>query len=133
MKELIRKHMEEVESQVTELGTMTLGSDAYVETVKGISQLTKDITDLKKLELEQERMRNEHEEKMVALEQELDAQEKERKDQKVKNGLTIAGIVIPTVTAIWTTVYTWHKELDGINPSKANNKATDWLLRFGRK
>ena len=134
MKELIRKHVEEATSQVTELGSMELGSDVYTETVKGVSTLTKDITDLKKLELEQQRLEYEHEEKMKALEQDRIAKEKEMKDQKVKNTLTFLGIAVPTGVAVWATKWTWFKELNGINGSEAGKSAMRGLFKiFNRK
>lgn len=134
MNELIRKHVEEATSQVTELGTMELGSEVYAETVKGVSTLTKDIADLKKLELEQKRIENEHAEKMQALENERVAKEKEMKDQKVKNVLTFLGIAVPTGVAIWGTKWTWFKELEGINGSEAAKAATKGLFKiFNRK
>lgn len=134
MKELIRKHVEEVNNQITELGSMELGSEAYVETVRGISALTKDITDLEKIDLEQERIRNEHEENMNRIENERKAKEKEMKDQKAKNWLTALGIAVPMGGAIWGTIYTWAKEQEGINASEAGRKATAGLFKiFNRK
>lgn len=133
MKELIRKHVEEATNQLTEVGSIELGSDMYVETVKGVSTLTKDAIELERLELDRKKIEYEHEEKMAALNNDLVRMEEDKKDRKWKNWLTAMGIGLPVAGAVWANVYNWYKEQEGIMSSSGGKKAMSFLQQFKSK
>lgn len=126
MRALIEQHTEEVKSQLDELGRMDAGSDEYVETVKAINTLTKDIVDLEKLLAEKERMEKEHEEKTEVL-------KAENKDRVWKNLIAVTGIVLPLGIAIWANVYNWNKEETDTMTRSGGKKAMEFLQRFKSK
>ena len=81
---------DEIENEFTELSAMKKGSEEYKATVDGLTKLVDRTIELEKLENER-------------LDKET-AREEERKDRLVKNGIAVAGIVIPTAVTIWGTL-----------------------------
>ena len=124
---------EEVVNQVLRIEQMTLSPEERKAAVDTASKLADKMIDLKKLELEEKKIAMEKEEKMKLRAIELEKTRKEERDQKIKNGITIAGIVAPIVAAIWANVYNWRKETDGIMTSTFGKKAMDFLSRFSRR
>lgn len=99
--------IEEIESQFEELGDLELGTEQYEKTVNGIAKLSDQLIELEKLEVEREKMSDEYAIKTAQMEE-------DRKDRKVKNWLTGAGIVIPAGVAVWGTVKSIRFEKDGV-------------------
>lgn len=99
--------IEEIESQFEGLGDLELGTEQYEKTVNGIAKLSDQLIELEKLEVEREKMSDEYAIKTAQMEE-------DRKDRKVKNWLTGAGIVIPAGVAVWGTVKSIRFEKDGV-------------------
>lgn len=100
----------EIKSELESLKTIELGTDVYKTTVDGVTKLVDRA-------IEMERLGIEAQEKVEAREIESDLKlkemEEERKDRWVKNGISIMGIVVPTVLTIWGTVKSIEFEKEG--------------------
>lgn len=101
---------EEIESELKELGKIEVGSDKYKTTVDGITKLSDKLIELKKVD-------NEAADKIEAREIEIELKRQEladeRKDRKVKNLISIGGIVLPIVACMWGTQKSFEFEKDG--------------------
>lgn len=100
----------EIEEEFNKLSKMELGTEEYKVTVDGLTKLLdrsieitkhRDELDEKK---ENRKIDNDYKSKQV---------EDENRDRKIKNGLTLAGIVIPSVITIWGTLKSLKFEKDG--------------------
>ena len=123
---------EEIKSQIDALKDCEIGKGDYAETVNGISKLIDKSIELKKLEISvDENARKatvEKENRMFdekTKQQELEA---DKKDRKIRNWLTAAGIGIPVGVTIWANIYNWKKELGGTMTFSGGRKAMDSLL-----
>lgn len=100
----------EIKSELESLKTIELGTDVYKTTVDGVTKLVDRA-------IEMERLGIEAQEKVEAREIEADLKlkemEEERKDRWVKNGISVMGIVVPTVLTIWGTVKSIEFEKEG--------------------
>lgn len=89
---------EEIMDEVKELNKMQVGTEEYRNAVDGISKLADKAIELERLE-------QEHKDKVESrnLENDLKLMQmaEDRKDRRVKNGLTAAGIVLPLGATIW--------------------------------
>jgi hypothetical protein len=89
---------EEIMDEVKELNKMQVGTEEYRHAVEGISKLADKAIELERLE-------QEHKDKVESrnLENDLKLMQmaEDRKDRRVKNGLTAAGIVLPLGATIW--------------------------------
>lgn len=100
---------EEILNELEELGKCQLGNDEYKTRVDGATKLIDRAIDIEKLNIEQENKEKDRElEKSLRLQQ----MEEERKDRKLRNGVAMAGIVIPAVITIWGTLKTFAFEKD---------------------
>lgn len=100
----------EIEEEFNKLSEMKPGTEEYKVTVDGLTKLLdrsieidkhRDELDEKK---ENRKIDNDYKSKQV---------EDENRDRKIKNGLTLAGIVIPSVITIWGTLKSLKFEKDG--------------------
>lgn len=123
----------EVLKEMTSIDNMEVGTDQHKVAVDTVSKLTDKMIDLKKIELEEKKMKMENEEKMRLHAIEIEKSKQDKKDQKVKNGIAIAGIAAPIVAAIWANIYNWYKEEGSIMGSSGGKRAIDFLTRFGKK
>lgn len=89
----------ELTKEFEELNKMEVGTDKYRTAVDGITKLTDRLIEVEKMNVE-----NQNKQKMM---------EDERKDRMIKNGLTAAGIVIPTAVTIWGTFKSFKFEETG--------------------
>lgn len=91
----------EIDDEFDKLSKVEMGSGTYETTVNGLTKLLD-----RHIELEKQKFEAEERAKVRAEERELKLKQmdEERKDRWVKNGLTAAGIVIPTVVTIWGTI-----------------------------
>lgn len=96
----------EIVSEIDNLEGMELGTEPYKATVEGIAKLTGQLVELEKIEREREDKFDELTYRNTQLEEEL-------KDRKIKNGIAIAGILIPTALAIWGTKASFEFEKEG--------------------
>ena len=102
--------VEEVQDELDNLGALELGSEEYKTTVDGLTKLIDRVIDIEKLE-------SDSKEKVIIMENENDFKlkqmEEERKDRFIRNGIAVAGIVIPSLITIWGTVKSLKFEEEG--------------------
>lgn len=97
---------EEIQSELEGISNMNLGTEEYRTTVDGVTKLMDRAIELKKFDAEQIDKANN-----AALKTEQ--MENEKKDSWIRNGLTAAGIIIPTIVTIWGTLKTFKFEESG--------------------
>ena len=101
---------EEIQAEIETLKGMELGSELYKVAVDGITKLIDRSIDIEKYSAER---------KEKAEEKELEAYWKEResaeekKDRRIKDGIAIAGIVLPIIVTIWGTKASFKFEEEG--------------------
>lgn len=89
---------------------MALGTEEYKVTVDGLTKLMDRAIDMKKFDTEYaERIENQKMDNCLKQKQ----MDEERKDRLIKNGISIAGIVIPSLITIWGTVKSMEFEKEG--------------------
>ena len=100
----------EIAKEIEELGKLQLGSEDYKATVDGVTKLMDRA-------IEMERLNVDIQDKEVIREDDktlrLRALDDEKNDRFVKNCLTAAGILIPTVVTIWGTLKSIEFEKEG--------------------
>lgn len=100
----------ELENEFGELSKLKVGSEEWRTAVDGIAKLTNQALEIDKLNVE-------YQDRIEAREAENDLKLKQMKDDKidriVKNGLTFAGIAIPTGVTIWGALKSWEFEKEG--------------------
>lgn len=89
----------EIDDELEALAGMSKGSEDYKATVDGVGKLLDRA-------IEVERLEREYEEKERA-------RAEEKKDRLIKNCLTAAGILIPTVVTVWGTIVSLNFEKEG--------------------
>lgn len=104
---------DELKGEFENLDGMELGSEEYKATVEGIAKLADRLIELKKFDAERDDMR--HKKLLEEADRKLERAraEEEKKDQLIKNGIAIAGILIPTAVTIWGTFKTFKFEETG--------------------
>ena len=101
---------EEIQAEIETLKGMELGSEPYKVAVDGITKLNDRSIDIEKYSAER---------KEKAEEKELEAYWKEResaeekKDRRIKDGIAIAGIVLPIIVTSWGTKASFKFEEEG--------------------
>lgn len=101
---------EEIHKELSELGRLELGSDTYRATVDGVTKLMDRAIEIDKFNREHEDNEENREfDKHVRLKQMRD----ERRDQKVKNVISVFAIVIPAALTVWGTVKSIQFEKEG--------------------
>ena len=101
---------DEIKSELEELKKIELGSEKYKVTVDGLTKLVDKAIEMYKLNIEvQEKVESRENDNDLKLKQ----MEEERKDRFVRNGIAVAGIVIPTMVTIWGTIKTIEFEKEG--------------------
>lgn len=112
--ELLRN---EIESELADLDGMDVGTEEYKTTVDGIVKLTDRLIDLQKIDQEQrekvEARRREKEQFEAEQKLKLTQMAEDKKDRLIKNCMTAAGIVIPSVLTIWGTLKSLEFEKTG--------------------
>lgn len=101
MTEQVSSLKEEIGDEMEVLKDMKLGTDEYKIAVDGVTKLYDRAIEIKKIEAEQELKRQQHEADQKFKEEQ---QRDERNDRMVKNGLTLAALLVTTGTAVWGTI-----------------------------
>lgn len=105
-----KKLYDEINAEFEDLSKMALGTEEYKVTVDGLTKLMDRAIDMKKFDTEYaERIDNQKMDNYIKHRQ-LD---EERKDHLIKNCISIAGIVIPSLITIWGTVTSIEFEKEG--------------------
>jgi hypothetical protein len=101
---------EEIARELEKLEGLEVGSDKYRTTVDGITKLMGQAVEIEKIDIEsRERAENMRNESCLRTQQ----MREERIDRLVKNILTGAGIIIPTIVTIWGTCKSIEFEKEG--------------------
>ena len=101
---------DEILNEFEELKKLEVGSDGYRAAVDGISKRLDRAIEYDKLDAEcNERSLN----RGFEEDYKLQLAEDEKRDRRIKNGITIAGIVIPSVITIWGTIKSLNFEKEG--------------------
>ena len=105
-----QKLYDEINAEFEDLSKMALGTEEYKVTVDGLTKLMDRAIDMKKFDTEYaERIENQKMDNSLKQRQ----MNEERKDRLIKNGISIAGIVIPSLITIWGTVKSMEFEKEG--------------------
>ena len=97
---------EEIQMELEHLKDLEMGTDEHKISVDLITKLLDREIELKKLENEKSKRVEDNEFKKLQAKD-------ENKDRLIRNGLTAAGIVIPTIVTIWGTLKTLKFEETG--------------------
>ena len=101
---------DEILNEFEELKKLEVGSDGYRAAVDGISKLLDRAIEYDKLDAEcNERSLN----RGFEEDYKLQLAEDEKRDRRIKNGITIAGIVIPALITSWGTIKSLNFEKEG--------------------
>ena len=90
---------EEIQSEFESLKEMDLGTEDYRSTVDNLTKLVDRQIELKKIEIDDSFKKKQLDE--------------DKKDRFVRNGIAIAGIVIPSIITIWGTLKSLKFEEEG--------------------
>ena len=105
--------LEEIEQEFNGLKDVEMGTEKYKASVDGLSKLLDRSIELRKIDYD----RNDKESELDIRSKDLELREQsdkyEKIDQLIRNGISIAGIVIPTVVTIWGTLKTFQFEEEG--------------------
>lgn len=101
---------EEIQAEIETLKGMELGSEPYKVAVDGITKLIDRSIDIEKYSAE--RKENAEEKELEAYWKERESAE-EKKDRRIKDGIAIAGIVLPIIVTIWGTKASFKFEEEG--------------------
>ena len=101
---------EEIQVEFEKLSKLDVGSESYKATVDGLSKLVDRAVEIDKTEMENatkiEAQNIENDFKALQIKE-------DNRDRWVRNGIAIAGIVIPTIVTIWGTLKTFQFEEEG--------------------
>lgn len=67
--------------------------------------------------------------KLIDRSVEIDKNDDEKKDRKIRNGISIAGIIIPTCVTIWGTIKTIRFEESGTLTTTAGRNFVNRIFR----
>ena len=100
----------EIADELTELGKMDVGTEEYKVTVDGVTKLVDRAIEMEKLAAAKEEQLIERK-----FERELKLQQmrEEKLDRYIRNGIAIAGIILPIGVTIWGTMKSFEFEKEG--------------------
>lgn len=101
---------EEIESEFECLDSLEVGTEQYKVTVDGIAKLVDRAIEIDKLNLEAEEKAKNREKDSEFKQQQM---EEEKKDRLIRNCISAAGVVIPSLLTIWGTLKTFKFEQEG--------------------
>lgn len=101
---------EEVKSQLEGLKDIEMGTDEYKTVVDGLTKLTDRVIKIKELDYDATDKIDARETEIALKKQQM---KEEKNDRWIRNGITIAGIVIPTVVTVWGTIKSLKFEEEG--------------------
>ena len=102
--------MEEFNDEVKGLRGLQLGSDEYKATVDGVTKLADRIIEIEKIEKDAKSKEVERESNDYLKMKQM---EDDKKDRWVRNGIAIAGIIVPSVLTVWGTLKSFKCEETG--------------------
>lgn len=104
---------EQIKGGLEGLGNLDMGSEEYKSASEAITKLIDREIELKKLDSANDDKR--HQRLIEIKDRELNRKkyESDEKDRWIKNGLTAAGLIIPTIVTIWGTIKSFEFEEKG--------------------
>lgn len=118
---------EEIQSEFEELKTLEVGSDKYKTTVDGLTKLMDRAIEIDKLNVGAEERRDARDIDAELKQEQLEA---DIKDRKVRNTISVLGIVIPTAVTIWGTLKSLKFEESG---TLTTNAGRNFINRIFKK
>ena len=118
---------EEIESEFKELKKLEAGSEKYKVAVDGLTKLVDRAIEIDKLNDSAEDRREARDADMEIKQQQL---HEDAKDRKVRNGIAVAGIIIPTAVTIWGTLKSLKFEETG---TITTNAGRNFISRIFKK
>lgn len=101
---------DEIENELEELGKIEIGSEQYKVTVEGLTKLIDRSIEIDKINFE---MDDKIEDRETDLEVKNKQIEEDKKDRRIRNGISIAGLAIPAIITVWGTLKTLKFEEEG--------------------
>lgn len=107
LEEMLR---DEISEELKGLKDLELGKEDYKVAVDGVTKLTDRLIEMQKLEadIDEKNRRNESDDELKKKQMKYT-----RNDNIVKNVISVAGIVIPTVLTAWGTIKSFEFEKEG--------------------
>ena len=118
---------EEIQSEFEELKKIEVGSDKYKTAVDGLTKLMDRAIEIDKLNVGVEDRRDTRDVDAELKQEQLEA---DVKDRKVRNAISLAGIVIPTAVTIWGTLKSLKFEETG---TVTTNAGRNFINRIFKK
>ena len=106
MKNIEKLLQEELESEIRNLEDLEMGSEDYTKSVDGLVKLMDRAIELEKFEADKAKEESNLDFKVEQLEH-------EKNDSKIRNCLTAAGIIVPSVITIWGVLKSFEFEETG--------------------
>lgn len=114
MKKEIKEQLEnEISSELDKLASMELGTDQYKNTVESISKLIDKQNEIDKIELERAKQQLSEYVETNKINKQKELDEYNKKDQLIKNMISIGSIIIPVFVTVWGTYKTLKFEETG--------------------
>ena len=124
MDKLERVLMEETQSEIAEISKMSAGNEEHKLTAGVIGQFTDKIIELEKVKLEKQRI------EVEAKKAENDAEriKFEKKDSKIKNGITIGTAVASLVVTVGGVLMTFAFDMEHSSTSTLGKQLLNRLI-----
>ena len=102
--------MDAIETDFEELNKMEVGTDKYEKTINGLTKLVDRAIEMEKFDSEHKDKKNQlkADEKLKQVQM-----EEEKKDRLIRNCISVAGIVIPSILTVWGTLKSLKFEEEG--------------------
>lgn len=104
---------EEISSEIENLASLEIGTDGYKATVEGLTKLIDKRNEIDKIDLETKKYELNELMEVNRFNKEKEFDEYNKKDQLIKNAISIGGIIIPVLVTIWGTYKTLKFEETG--------------------
>lgn len=116
---------DEIQDEFAELSKMELGTETYKTTIDGVTKLVDKVIEMSKIndDREERRKKQEAEDALKAEEMKM-----ERRDRRIKHGLTVLGVVVPAGITVWGTLVMLQYEKEGIVSSTIGRGFVSKLL-----
>ena len=112
-KEIKDKLDSEISSELDKLASMDLGTDEYKNAVESLSKLIDKQNEIDKIDLEKAKQQLSEYVETKKIEKQKELDEYNKKDQLIKNIISIGSIVIPVFVTVWGTYKTLKFEETG--------------------
>lgn len=119
---------EEIRAKIAELKDLEVGSDEYSKAVNSISKMMETSLEYNRFAQEQSETHIKRRLDDKRLENEANALKDARRDNTVKNVLTLLSVAVPATLFAWATIGSWEFEKDYTNTNSPGKRALDKIL-----